>query len=131
PRHAALPILAAVMNLVGGVLVKLSGGVATTVGKGIIEFNQNGSFGLLVVFSSLAGAIVWNVGTWYLGLPSSSSHALIGGLVGAALAAGSKSQLLWRGVVDVYAYHALLSPLVRFNAAHALMVAILWIIRKR
>lgn len=128
PRAALL--MAAVMNLVGGLLVKLSGGVATTVGEGIIEFNQNSSFGLLVVFASLAGAIVWNLGTWYLGLPSSSSHALIGGLVGAALAAGSRSGVLWGGVVNDFVIPALLSPLVGFVIAYVVMVAILWTFRK-
>lgn len=128
PRTALL--MAAAMNLVGGLLVKLSGGVATTVGEGIIELNEQSSFGLLVVFAALAGAIVWNVGTWYVGLPSSSSHALIGGLVGAALAAGPNSTVLWSGVVSDFVLPALVSPLVGFIGAYVLMVAILWTFRK-
>lgn len=128
PRAALL--MAAVMNLLGGLLVKLSGGVATTVGEGIIQLNEQSSFGLVVVFAALAGAIVWNVGTWYLGLPSSSSHALIGGLVGAALAAGPQSVVLWGGVVADFVIPALVSPLVGFLAAYLVMVAILWIFRK-
>src|SRR5918912_2480139 len=75
--------LAAVMNLIGAVIAT---GVAATVGSGIID-PPSGSGGLQVVFAALIGAIAWNLITWYFGLPSSSSHALIGGLVGAALAA--------------------------------------------
>src|SRR5918994_3540800 len=86
--------LAAVMNLVGALL---STKVAETVGAGIID-PPTGSEGLQLVFSALVGAIVWNLITWYFGLPSSSSHALIGGLVGAALAASS--DVKWGGVVD-------------------------------
>src|SRR5215210_7702598 len=70
--------LAAVMNLIGALI---STKVAATVGSGIIE-PPSGSGGLQVVFAALIGAITWNLITWYFGLPSSSSHALIGGLVG-------------------------------------------------
>src|SRR6476469_5606037 len=80
--------LAAVMNLVGALI---STKVAATVGSGIIE-PPTGSDGLKVVFAALIGAIAWNLITWYFGLPSSSSHALIGGLVGAALAASASEQ---------------------------------------
>src|SRR3978361_9 len=75
--------LAAVMNLVGALI---STKVAAPVGSGIID-PPTGSGGLQVVFAALIGAIVWNLITWYFGLPSSSSHALIGGLVGARPAA--------------------------------------------
>ena len=80
PRAAL--VLAAVMNVVGALV---STKVAATVGAGIIA-TPTGTDGLVVVFSALLGAIAWNLLTWYFGLPSSSSHALIGGLVGAALA---------------------------------------------
>src|SRR5215210_8429208 len=80
--------LAAVMNLVGALI---STEVATTVGSGIIDAPTGGG-GLEVVFAALVGAITWNMITWYYGLPSSSSHALIGGLVGAALAAAESVQ---------------------------------------
>src|SRR3954453_16905842 len=73
--------LAAVMNLVGAVI---STEVATTVGSGIVD-PPSGEGGMQVVFAALIGAITWNMITWYFGLPTSSSHALIGGLVGAAL----------------------------------------------
>ena len=72
-RHAL--ILAALGNLIGAFL---SEGVAKTVGKGVIEVEQSNS-GLVVVMAALLGAIAWNMLTWWFGLPSSSSHALIGG----------------------------------------------------
>src|SRR5688500_5852510 len=92
PRAALA--LAAVMNLIGALI---STEVATTVGSGIID-PPTGSGGLQVVFAALVGAITWNMITWYYGLPSSSSHALIGGLVGAALA-GAES-VKWAGILD-------------------------------
>ena len=128
PRTAL--IMAAAMNLLGGLLVKFSGGVAATVGKDIIQLNEQSAFGLLVVFAALVGAIAWNLATWYVGLPSSSSHALIGGLVGAALAAAGLSDVLWGGVLTGFVIPALLSPLVGFLLAYFVMVAILWIFRK-
>ena len=83
PRFALL--MAAVMNLLGALL---GTGVAQTVGNGIIE-TPTGPHGLLVVTGAVVGAIVWNLITWFFGLPSSSSHALIGGLAGSALGATS------------------------------------------
>jgi inorganic phosphate transporter, PiT family len=121
PRVALL--LAAVMNLLGAFL---GTGVAKTVGAGIIEA-PSGTSGLIVVFSALIGAIAWNLTTWYFGLPSSSSHALIGGLIGAALA--SAGTVLWSGVVDSVLIPMVVSPLVGFTLAYLLMVAILWIFR--
>src|SRR4249920_1183322 len=82
PRIAL--IMAAVMNFVGALLGQE---VAHTVSDTIVP--PNGVAGLVVVLAGLLGAITWNLITWYFGLPSSSSHALIGGLVGAALAAGA------------------------------------------
>lgn len=128
PRAALL--MAAVMNLLGGLLVKFSGGVAATVGEDIVALNEQSSFGLLVVFAALVGAIVWNVATWYVGLPSSSSHALIGGLVGAALASAGTSDVLWDGVVQGFVIPALLSPLAGFLLAYLVMVGILWLFRR-
>ena len=87
--------LAAVMNLVGALI---STKVAATVGERDHRRRRTGSDGLQVVFAALIGAIAWNLITWYFGLPSSSSHALIGGLVGAALAAAESVQ--WSGILD-------------------------------
>jgi len=122
PRVALL--LAAVMNLLGAFLGTK---VASTVGKGIIDAPQ-GLPGLAVVLAALLGAIAWNLITWYYGLPSSSSHALIGGLVGAALA--SAGTVKWRGVLDKVVIPMVVSPLVGFALAFLLMLAILWIFRR-
>ena len=117
--------LAAVMNLVGALI---STKVAATVGGGIID-PPTGSGGLQVVFAALVGAIVWNLITWYFGLPSSSSHALIGGLVGAALAAAESVK--WSGIVDKVVVPMVLSPLIGFVLAYLFMLAILWTFRNR
>ena len=122
PRAALT--LAAVMNIVGALV---STKVASTVGAGIIAAPTGGG-GLVVVFSALVGAIVWNLLTGDFGLPSSSSHALIGGLVGAAIAASRSVQ--WAGVVDKVVIPMVLSPLVGFALAYLSMVAVLWVFRK-
>jgi phosphate/sulfate permease len=117
--------LAAVMNLVGALI---STSVAHTVGDGIIEA-PTGTGGLQVVFAAVVGAIVWNLITWYFGLPSSSSHALIGGLVGAALAA--EQTVKWNGVIDKVIVPMITSPLVGFVIGYLFMLAILWSFRNR
>jgi len=122
PRAALL--LAAVMNVVGALV---STKVAATVGAGIID-PPVGTDGLVVVFSAVVGAIVWNLLTWYYGLPSSSSHALIGGLVGAAIAASH--HVKWAGVLDKVVIPMVLSPLVGFGLAYLAMVGLLWAFRK-
>jgi phosphate/sulfate permease len=116
--------LAAIMNVVGALV---STKVAATVGAGIIAAPV-GRGGLVVVFSALLGAITWNLLTWYFGLPSSSSHALIGGLVGAAIAASRSVQ--WSGVFDKVVVPMVLSPLVGFGLAYLAMVGVLWAFRK-
>ncbi|MCO7220174.1 inorganic phosphate transporter [Klenkia sp. PcliD-1-E] len=115
--------LAAVMNLVGALI---STEVAKTVGAGIIDTPEGGG-GLQIVFAALVGAITWNLITWYFGLPSSSSHALIGGLVGAALAAVHSVQ--WMGIVEKVVVPMVLSPLVGFGLGYLFMLAILWSFR--
>ena len=122
PRTALL--MAAVMNLVGAFL---GTEVASTVGSGIIAAPQ-GLAGLVVVLAALIGAIVWNLVTWYFGMPSSSSHALIGGLVGAALASAGTVQ--WNGVIDKVVIPMVLSPVVGFGLAALLMLALLWAFRR-
>jgi len=123
PRTALA--LAAVMNLIGAVI---STKVAATVGSGIID-PPTGPGGLQVVFAALIGAISWNLITWYFGLPSSSSHALIGGLVGAALAASESVQ--WSGILDKVVIPMVLSPLIGFGLGYLFMLAILWSFRRR
>ncbi len=115
--------LAAVMNLVGALL---STSVAKTVGAGIIDAPTGGG-GLQIVFAALIGAITWNMITWYFGLPSSSSHALIGGLVGAALAASHSVQ--WMGILDKVVIPMVLAPLIGFGLGYLFMLAVLWSFR--
>jgi inorganic phosphate transporter, PiT family len=122
PRTAL--VIAAVGNLVGALL---STGVAVTVAKSIID-PPAGTKGMAVVLAALVGAIIWNFTTWYLGLPSSSSQALIGGLVGAALASGST--VYWStGVVGKVLIPMILSPTVGFLGGYFLMIITLWILR--
>jgi len=122
PRTAL--IMAACMNLLGAVLAE---GVAETVGSGIIEA-PSGSEGLVLVFSALIGAIAWNLITWWFGLPSSSTHALIGGLVGAALA--SSGTVLWSGVLDKVVLPMVFSPIIGFSLGYLVMLGILWGFRR-
>ncbi len=116
--------MAAGLNVVGAMV---STKVAHTVGDGIIT-TPSGSPGLVIVFSALVGAIAWNLLTWRLGLPSSSTHALIGGLVGAAL--GSATSVKWEGVLEKVVIPMLLSPVVGLILGYVVMVAILWAFRR-
>ncbi|MGW0627888.1 anion permease [Streptomyces sp. NPDC002758] len=122
PRAALA--MAAVMNLAGAFL---GSGVAKTVSEGLIE-TPKGSHGMGILFAALFGAIVWNLITWYLGLPSSSSHALFGGLVGAALAGGTT--VLWNGVIDKIILPMFLSPIVGLIVGYLVMTAIMWMFRR-
>jgi phosphate/sulfate permease len=116
--------MAAVMNVFGALI---STKVAATVGNGIINQPTHSNSGLIVVLAALIGAIVWNLGTWYFGLPSSSSHALIGGLVGAALAASEAVK--WRGVLDKVVIPMVISPLIGFGLSYLFMLVLLWTFR--
>ncbi|MGI5138850.1 MULTISPECIES: anion permease [unclassified Streptomyces] len=122
PRAAL--VMAAVMNLAGAFL---GSGVAKTVSEGLIQTPQGGK-GMGILFAALTGAIVWNLITWYFGLPSSSSHALFGGLVGAALAGGTT--VYWSGVLDKIITPMFLSPVVGLIVGYLVMLAILWIFRR-
>ncbi|MEU5087534.1 inorganic phosphate transporter [Streptomyces sp. NPDC021356] len=122
PRAALA--MAAVMNLAGAFL---GSGIAKTVSEGLID-TPTGSKGMGILFSALLGAIVWNLVTWYFGLPSSSSHALFGGLVGAALAGGTTVH--WSGVLDKVVTPMFLSPVVGLIVGYLVMTAIMWIFRR-
>ncbi|MER5911867.1 inorganic phosphate transporter [Streptomyces sp. NPDC001982] len=122
PRAALA--MASVMNLAGAFI---GSGVAKTVSEGLIE-TPKGSHGMGILFAALFGAIVWNLITWYLGLPSSSSHALFGGLVGAALAGGTT--VLWNGVIDKIILPMFLSPIVGLIVGYLAMTAIMWMFRR-
>ena len=116
--------MAAFFNVVGALI---STKVAKTVGGGIIDA-PHGKSGLVIVLAGLVGAIAWNLITWRLGLPSSSSHALIGGLVGAAIA-GSET-VKWHGIVEKVVIPMVASPLIGFGGSYLFMLLLLWIFRK-
>jgi PiT family inorganic phosphate transporter len=118
--------LAAVANLAGTLLAT---GVAVTIAKGIVQAPL-GRPGLVLALSSVLGAIVWNLLTWYLGLPSSSSHALIGGLVGAGVAAADLHGVKWSGLVDKVVVPTLVSPIIGGIGGYLAMLAIFWIFRR-
>jgi PiT family inorganic phosphate transporter len=122
PRIALL--LAAIFNFIGSFF---GGSVAKTVGSGIIDAPAGGQ-GLTVVAAALIGAIGWNLFTWWRGLPSSSSHALIGGLGGAALAASATVK--WHGVLDKVVIPMVISPIAGIALGYLLMTAILWAFRR-
>jgi PiT family inorganic phosphate transporter len=82
--------------------------VASTIGKGIVDINIIDKY---IIFGTLMGACAWNVITWYLGLPTSSSHALIGGLIGAALVKAGTTPLLWSGILKTVSF-IFISPIV-------------------
>ncbi len=126
PRIAL--VLAAVMNFVGALLGQE---VAHTVSD--VIGTPAGNHGLVIVLGGLLGAIVWNLITWYFGLPSSSSHALIGGLVGAALAAHGANgvSIHWSTILDKVIIPMVISPVFGFAAAFLVMLAIMWIFRRR
>src|SRR4051794_7186175 len=123
PRVAL--VMAAVMNFVGAFLGQK---VAHTVSDVIVP-GGSASHGLVVVMAGLFGVIGWNLVTWYYRLPSSSSHALIGGLVGSAIVSGSLVH--WSVIVDKVVIPMVASPLVGFALAFLLMLAIMWIWRRR
>ena len=119
PHHAVA--FAAVFNVVALFVFQLK--VATTIGRGTID---PAIVDYHVIFGALVGAISWNIITWYFGIPSSSSHALIGGLVGAALAKSGSQSLVWSGVGKTVAF-IIISPLLGFLLGSLMMVAVSWL----
>ena len=115
---------AAVFNVVAIFVFQLK--VAATVGKGIVE---PGVVDAHVVFGALIGAIAWNVLTWWYGIPSSSSHALIGGIVGATLAKAGSGPLIGSGVLKTVAF-IFVSPTLGFLFGSLLMVGVAWVFRR-
>ncbi|GEA83764.1 MAG: inorganic phosphate transporter [Cellulomonas sp.] len=123
PRIAL--IMAAVMNFAGALL---GTEVAETIAKSIVDFQDAAPHSqLVVVLCALIGAITWNLITWWFGLPSSSTHALIGGLVGAGLAGGLG--VYGSAIVDKVVLPMIFSPLVGFGLAFVIMVLLLWAVR--
>ena len=123
PRAAV--VSAAILNVVGA-FVSLE--VAATIAKGIVNAD---AITLDVVMAGLVGAITWNLVTWYLGLPSSSSHALIGGVLGSAIAAAGLDVVKWGGLREKVLIPSLIAPFAGLFLAVALMLSITWLIRRR
>lgn len=123
PRAAL--VMAAIMNFVGALL---GTSVAQTIATSIVDLTDAEPHrALIVIVCALFGAIVWNLITWWFGLPSSSTHALIGGLVGAGIAANLG--VYWTHVYDKVVIPMVLSPLVGFGGAFVIMVGVLWLLR--
>ena len=120
--HTAVA-MAAVCNVVAIFVFELK--VAATVGKGTIEPT---AIDYYVVFGALVGAIAWNVITWYYGIPSSSSHALIGGLIGAALVHAGPSALIAGGIIKVVAF-IVISPMLGMVLGSVMMVLVSWVFK--
>jgi PiT family inorganic phosphate transporter len=121
PRRAVA--IASVLNFVGA-FISLK--VADTVGQGFVDTHVVTT---TVVFAGLVGAITWNLLTWYVGLPSSSSHAMIGGLVGAVIAADGWSAVNGNGLLNKLIVPAIVSPLIAFFAAWLSVVLVYRIVR--
>ena len=122
PQQAVL--FAAFFNVVAIAIFQLK--VAATVGKGIAD---PGVIDQHVVFGALLGAITWNLITWWYGIPSSSSHALIGGIVGAVIAKAGASKLIGAGIGKTVAF-IFVSPLLGFLLGSMMMVLVAWICRR-
>lgn len=121
PRQAI--IMAAVLNFVGALT---SEKVAKTISKGLVH----GTLEQYVIIAALVSAIIWNLITWYLGIPSSSSHALIGGLVGASITyAASMDKIIWSGVWQKVVLPLITSPLIGFLFGYIIMSLLFELLR--
>src|SRR3954463_1174749 len=123
PRNAVA--MAAILNFVGAFI---SFKVAATIAKGIVDAD---AITLNVILAGLVGAITWNLVTWYLGLPSSSSHALIGGVMGSAIMAQGWGVVEWAGLWDKVLKPSLIAPFAGLAVAFALMTIIVWVVARR
>ena len=119
PRQAVT--VAALANLAGAFVTTA---VAKTVGQGIID---TGIVTQQLILAALLGAIAWNLFTWYLGLPSSSSHALFGGLIGAALVSAGMDGVEWHGIWEKIVIPGIASPILGFLGALLLLLLIYWV----
>ncbi len=118
-------IMSAILNFLGALQ---STGVAQTISSGIVDEHH---VTLVVVVSAVFGAIIWNIITWYFGIPSSSSHALIGGLIGAAVLHNATFGVLnWRTLTDKVLIPTVGSPLLGFGLGFLLMLALMWLFRR-
>jgi PiT family inorganic phosphate transporter len=117
-------IIAGIFNFVGAIV---GTAVAKTIASG---FADAGDVTQWVVLATLIGAIVWNLMTWWWGIPSSSSHALIGGLCGAVVAHAGVSAFKWKALVTKVLVPLVVSPLLGFVAAFTIMLGLLWLVRR-
>jgi len=124
PRQAVL--FAAAFNFIALWVFQLK--VAATIGKGTVDPHFVDHY---VIFGALMGALAWNIITWYYGIPSSSSHALVGGLVGSTVVkAGGLAPIVWNGFGKILLF-IVVSPLVGFFLGGLLMVLVAWVFRNR
>lgn len=118
-------VMAGVLNFLGATQIS---GVAQTISSGLVEME---SATQLVVLSAVIAAILWNLLTWYYGIPSSSSYALIGGLIGAAWAHQDFSSILWNGVIQKVIVPMVLSPIIGFIVAIVIMKILLGFLQNK
>lgn len=118
-------VMAGVLNFIGATQIS---GVAQTIATGLVAPE---SATQIVVLAALVGAIGWNILTWYYGIPSSSSYALVGGLVGSAWIHAGSTTVLWTGVYSKVLLPMTLSPLVGFSISYILMKALAYFLRKK
>jgi PiT family inorganic phosphate transporter len=117
-------LMAAVLNFAGAMI---STKVAATIGKGIVDANN---ITQMVVLAGVTGAIIWDLITWYYGMPSSSSHAIIGGLMGAVIAHAGSAALHWAGLNKII-LALLISPILGTVLGFTFMVALMWTFRNK
>jgi inorganic phosphate transporter, PiT family len=118
-RPLAAILMAGILNTLGATQIS---GVAQTITSGLVDTQSSSQ---LMIVSALIGAIIWNFLTWRMGIPSSSSYALIGGLVGAAMMEGGGQIIIWDGVINKVLIPMVISPILGFFAAFLLMRALL------
>jgi inorganic phosphate transporter, PiT family len=123
PRTAVA--MAAVLNVAGAFV---SFEVAATIAKGIVDQE---AITLSIVLAGLVGAITWNLVTWFFGLPSSSSHALIGGMLGSGVAAAGLDVVQWGGIKDRVLVPSLIAPFLGVAGAFVLILGLTWLIARR
>jgi PiT family inorganic phosphate transporter len=117
--------MAGILNFAGAFLISK---VAATIASGIVN-TAGVALSAVVILATVSGAITWNLLTWYWGIPNSSSHALIGSLVGAAIAAAGVQAVSVNGVVTKFLIPTAISPFVGFGVGFALMIGLLWAFR--
>ena len=122
PRHAIM--MAAVLNFAGAMV---STGVAKTIGGDLVL--NPAQISLEVIVAALIGSIIWNIATWYYRIPSSSSHSLIGGVIGAVCISVGPAALDMGGIEKII-LSLILSPVIALATGYFVMIAILWIVRK-